>query len=119
MTYLAFLLILILAGLVFGLARLFASKVSFQTVFEIIATALVMLPVVAMSLALCGAIAMGLILIVAGILAAIGWLPIVSGWAVWGWAPFWLWLVFGALSVFAAGHVYDWAKERRRGATKS
>ena len=114
MSYLAFLIVLIFAGVMFGLIRLFGGKASFEVVFKALATGVVMLPIAVWSFVFCGGIAFAMILMAAAIIDAVGLLPAVESWPVWGWFPRWLWITFGAFTVFGAGQFYYWVKEKRR-----
>ena len=76
-----FLAALILAAMIFGLARLFGSQVTFEGIFKVIASVLAMLPIVAMMFMLCIAVAMGLSLVVGGVLEVTGLFPTVEGWS--------------------------------------
>ena len=96
------------------MARLVGWKGSFQDIFTVIASALVMLPVAVMSFTVCAMVAVALTLVAAGLLAVTGVLPVVSGWSLWSWFPSWVWLVIGAASVFSGAHAYYWRKERTR-----
>ena len=91
-----FLVALILAGATWGLVRLFGGKASFEGIFKLIATAFIMLPVIAVSL----------MLVAVAILRATGQLETVEGWQIWSWFPSWLWFVFGALSLFEIGRAH-------------
>jgi hypothetical protein len=114
MSYLVFLIVLTLAGALCGLVRLFGGKASFERVFKLIATGVVMLPVAIMSFLFCFTIAGAIFFSAGAILYATGLLPTVESWPVWSWFPRWLWIVFAPLSGFGALQLYEWMKEKRR-----
>jgi hypothetical protein len=114
MSYVLFLLLLLLAALVVGLARVFDSKISFEAAFKGLAMGIVMLPIVFWMLLLCVAATPALLLITVGILHATGLLPAVAGWEMWTLLPSWAWLLIGAATLFGTVHLYCWIEERRR-----
>ena len=110
MSYLLFLAILALSALVFGLMRLFGSRVSFETVITTIGIGVVMCPVVVMSLLLCLCIAVALIMVATVALQAAGLYPIVASLGLWKVLPTWAWFAVGTVAVGVAFHVHAWRK---------
>jgi hypothetical protein len=114
MTYLVFLVVLLLAAIVVGVARLFGIRISFELAFKILANVVLMLPAVTWALLVWLGMALGLVMIASGILYAAGLLPAVAGWPMWKLLPFWLWLAIAAVLLFGTGHLYYWARDRHR-----
>jgi hypothetical protein len=102
MSYLAFLFALILPAAMRGLVRPFGGNASFEGIFKLIAITLVVLPVATAAFLFCMGIAVAITLVAVAILDASGLLTTVEDWSLWSWFPKWLWIVFGALSVFCA-----------------
>jgi hypothetical protein len=61
-----------------------------------------MLSVATAAFLFCVGIITAITLVAVAILDASGLLTTVEDWSLWSWLPKWLWIVFGALSVFCA-----------------
>jgi len=112
--YLVYLILLLLTGVLFGIARLLRLKISFEKVFKALAITYLFLPLV---LFVCFMVAMASLMAITGVLYATGLLPVVSHWSVWSWFPNWVWLAIATLGVFGAGVVNLWAKGEFKGVT--
>jgi hypothetical protein len=75
---------------------------SYLGIFKLIAIILVMLSVATAAFLFCVGITTAITLVAVAILDASGLLTTVEDWSLWSWFPKWLWIVFGALSVFCA-----------------
>ena len=88
--------------------------------FKLVAITLVMLLIATAAFLFCMGIAVALTLIAVAMLDASGQLTTVEDWSLWSWFPKWLWIVFGALSVFCAFAAIqirqDRAVRKKRGA---
>lgn len=98
MSYLLFLVVLAATAIVWGVGRLFGSKISYETVFYVIGSAVMMLPVAAMCLMMMISIAVAAGLLGALALHLLGLLPAVEHLSIWQSLPEWAWYTLGAVS---------------------
>jgi hypothetical protein len=79
-----------------------ADEMSYLGIFKLIAITLVMMSVATAAFLFCVGITTAITLVAVAILDATGLLTTVEDWSLWSWFPKWLWIVFGAVSVFCA-----------------
>jgi len=97
--YLIFVLVLAVAGLLWGMARVAGLRVAFFVIFRALSWALVALP---MAVTLGGLVCAGVWMGVGIVLYAIGLLPTVSALPVWRLLPAWAWFAIPIAVVWGA-----------------
>lgn len=112
MTYVLFLFVLLVSAIVFAIARLLGSKISFDAVFEILGRHFVMLPVYVLTLGIWLGAAVFVVLFGLSVLNALGLFPAGGGVPVWHVFPLWLWLVLAGWCCGGLFNAYSWCKER-------